>query len=79
MVFVVTKIDFRKTHHLRRFLASPVGRRAAIEDELRLDARAYDLLRRDAIDLFRPRAHKLDTTARDDKGLESMGVQVAQQ
>ncbi len=46
---------------------------------LRLDAAADDLVRRDAIDAFRPRPHELDAAAGDDEGLEAVGAQIGQQ
>ena len=46
--------------------------------ELRLDAAADDLFRRDAVNLLRPRAHELDAAAGDDEVLEAVRAQIGE-
>ena len=54
-------------------------RLAVAHFKLQLAAAAYDLLGRNAIDLLRPRAHELDSAARDDEGFEIVGAKVGEQ
>ena len=60
---VIIEVQFRQTHEHRLAIA---------HFKLRLDAAADDLFRRDAINLFRPRAHELDAAAGDDEVLEAV-------
>ncbi len=66
---VVIEIQLRQTHEHRLAVA---------HFKLRLDAAADDLLRRDAVNLFRPRAHELDAAAGDDEVLETVRAQVGE-
>ena len=68
--FVVNEVELRQTHQHGLAVA---------DFELRLDAAADDLFRRDAIDLFRPGAHELDAAAGDDEGLETVCPQIGEQ
>src|SRR5215510_2034912 len=68
--FVVDEIDLRQ----------PYQHRLAISHlKLGLNGAANDLLGRNAIDLFCPRTHKLDSTPRYDIGLETVGAQIRQE
>src|SRR6266550_662177 len=67
---VVDEVHFRQPHEYRLAIAHFI---------LRLDAAAYDLLRRDAVNLVRPRTHKLDAAAGNDEGLETVCAQISEQ
>ena len=67
--FVVNEVEFGQSHDHGTAFASFV---------LQLDTAADNLLRRDAVDPFRPRTHELNAAARDDECLKSVVAKVGQ-